>query len=130
MNFSLGLKRQHIIEDTQTVDIGKCLHTLQSYVYEHWFDHVLALISTLRGIEDEQLQESLEHLVSIIQIHQRNIGTEKFNFSPESISSVLDSEPRLEHVRQYEYIFEAFFKITRYRHMRISQFRATAFAGK
>ncbi|KAF1849355.1 uncharacterized protein K460DRAFT_404584 [Cucurbitaria berberidis CBS 394.84] len=128
LNFSLGLIRQYAVYDSRTVDVGKCLYTLQSYAKEHWLDHLLAFISKLHGVADKQLEERLDRLVDIIQSHQTQASNASLNFISEGPESALSLEPRLEHIRHSGYIYEALCKVVRHRHQQMVHFKNPALA--
>lgn len=128
LDFSLTLKRQGTIDDIRTIDVGKCLYNLQNYAHEHWFDHVLAFISMPEGVNDETFKEHLRHLCDIMQYHQANTAIDDVSFSLETFASMMVLEPRLEHIRHVECIFEALSEVVKHRHIRALHFRDTAFS--
>ncbi|KAH7385941.1 hypothetical protein BKA66DRAFT_403042, partial [Pyrenochaeta sp. MPI-SDFR-AT-0127] len=69
-----------------------------------------------------------EHLCDIMQYHQANTAIDDVSFSLETFASMMVLEPRLEHIRHVECIFEALSEVVKHRHIRALHFRDTAFS--
>lgn len=97
MQFSLSLTA----DEVRTLNIGKCLHSLQTYAHEHWLDHVLAFVSSTRGVKDQQIEICLSHVYQKLQENwAARFGTHhQFEVNPNQLPEQADT--RLRYAAQY-----------------------------
>jgi hypothetical protein len=116
LRFSFTLADSSIANELRTRNVGKCLYSLQAYVYEHWLDHLLAFAFEVNSGHDRQLEACLNDLFAVLSkygtLHELAIGCSKADLYP---SAVL-LEHRLKYFEHYGPVYDVLCQCVQYRH--------------
>ncbi|KAH8698037.1 hypothetical protein GQ44DRAFT_832316 [Phaeosphaeriaceae sp. PMI808] len=123
LTFSLNLTDPTVLDETKTVDVGKCLYSLQPYIYENWLDHLLVFTSELHGIRDCLFESCLKRFAAIMLEHQRKYPGDTEGLFIEGSQMLLTLEPRLKYIESYGNIYRLLGKYVEYRHKKKLSFQ-------
>jgi hypothetical protein len=116
LRFSFSLVDQSIADELRTRNVGKCLYSMQGYVYEHWLDHLLAFASENQSTQDWQLGSCLNNLEAVVSEYSTsdkpNVGHSKSGLH----RSAILLEPRLKYFDYCGPIFDILCQCVQHRH--------------
>jgi hypothetical protein len=122
LQFSFALADQSIPNELRTQNVGRCLYSLQAYVYEHWLDHLLEFASQIHEVQDLQLRECLNNLYAIWSKHEALNDSDNDHSKEDLYQSAILMEHRLKHVEHYGPVYDVLCQYVKHRHNRKRDF--------
>ena len=120
MDFSFSLIDPLTDEEQRTFNVGICLYSLQSYVYEHWLDHLLASTPEVGTSDplDQDLVAQLQRLVFSMKTTCTTLENTANEFSLEEQDSMSKVEARVSHFRNHREIYGFLRRMVRHRQLK------------
>lgn len=109
----------------KAVDVGKGLYSLQPYIHEHWFDHLLTFAAEVSQARDPQMEDLLASFLFIYS-HQYTRYLDPAEDVQVDIVAARNLEPRLENLERYEHHYRFLCAYVVYRHAKRIHFEKPA----
>ncbi|CAN9342142.1 unnamed protein product [Alternaria alternata] len=125
LTFGLSLSNPNIPAMQKAVDVGKGLYSLQPYIHEHWFDHLLTFAAEVSQARDPQMEDLLASFLFIYS-HQYTRYLDLAEDVQVDIVAARNLEPRLENLEHYEHHYRFLCAYVVYRHAKRIHFEKPA----